>query len=221
MNNVQDVLLKTAAKVSDRRAVQRDKLIACAEAAIAHEGLSALRARNLAECVGCAVGGIYNLVADLDELILLVGQRTMADLNAQLDTVPIEAPAGGRHSVEALLAGWALTYRAFAAENRNRWRALFEFRLPPGRDLPDWFQADQMRLFVRLEKTLAAWMPKLDAPTRQLRARTLFSAVHGIVALGLEEKLVAMPPAALEDELAAFVRAYLAGLRSGSARRSA
>jgi transcriptional regulator, TetR family len=40
----------------------------------------------------------------------------------------------------------------------------------------------------------------------------LFSAVHGIVALGLEEKLVAMPVSAVESELEAFVRAYLAGL---------
>lgn len=217
MNDVQ-VILKTATPGSDRRAAQRDRLIACAEAAIADEGLAALRARSLAECTGCAVGGIYNLVTDLDELILLVGQRTMADLNAQLDTVHIETPAGGKPSAEALLVGWALAYRAFAAEHRNRWRALFEFRLPPGRDLPDWFEADQMRLFVRLEQTLAAWMPKLDGPTRQLRARTLFSAVHGIVALGLEEKLVAMPPAALEAELTAFVHAYLAGLRPAPAK---
>ncbi len=191
----------------DRRADQRAKLVACAESAIAADGLATLRARALADCVGCSVGAIYNLVADLDELTLLVAQRTMADLSACLDASETARPA----DVDRFVA-WALAYCAFAAKNRNRWRALFEHRMMPGRALPDWFAADQMRLFERLEDGLAARRPELDPPTRRLRARTLFSAVHGIVALGLEEKLVAMPVSAVEAELSAFVRAYLAGL---------
>ena len=191
----------------DRRTAQRARLIACAEAAIAAEGLAALRARSLADCVGCSVGAIYNLVTDIDELILFVAQRTMADLNARLQAVD-----QGRAGEAERFVAWALAYCAFAAENRNRWRALFEHRLAPGRALPHWFEADQMRLFVRLEEGLAARLPTLDAPARRLRARTMFSAVHGIVALGLEEKIVAMPVAAVEVELATFVRAYLAGM---------
>lgn len=191
----------------DRRAGQRDKLVACAESTIAVDGLGTLRARALADCVGCSIGAIYNLVADLDELVLLVAQRTMTALNASLEA---SGPAGAA-DVETFVA-WAQAYCAFAAAHRNRWRALFEHRLPTGRPLPDWFEADQMRLFDRLEAGLAARLPTLDTPTLRLRARTLFSAVHGIVALGLEEKLVAMPVAAVEAELAAFVRTYLAGI---------
>lgn len=204
----------------DRRAVQREALVACAEAAIAAEGLAAIRARGLADCVGCSVGAIYNLVSDLDELILLVAQRTMADLNGRLDAIDSAGVHTGAKSGDPdRFVAWALAYGAFAAQNRNRWRALFEHRLPPGRALPDWFEADQSRLFIRLEEGLAARMPMLDVPTRRLRARTLFSAVHGIVALGLEEKIVAMPVAAVEAELAIFVRSYLAGALS-SARPS-
>ncbi len=199
--------MTSRAPLSDRRDHQREKLIAAAEAAIADDGLAALRARSLAEQVGCSVGAIYNLVADLDELVLLVAQRTMGALSDRLD-----ATDTGRAGETERFVAWALAYWSFAAMNRNRWRALFEHRLPPGRSLPDWFATEQMRLFERLEEGLAARTPRLDATARRIRARTLFSAVHGIVALGLEEKLVAMPVAAVEAELKAFVRAYLAGM---------
>ena len=193
-------------KMSDR-AEQGRRLIDCAEAAIEANGLAGVRARELASCVGCSVGAIYNLVADLDELVLLVGRRTMADLNAQLD-------ATARHGDdEAQFVAWALAYAGFATTNRNRWRALFEFRMAPGKDFPDWFEADQMALFTRLERRLSGLAPTLDAATLRLRARTLFSAVHGIVALGIEGKLAALPAEAIEAELVAFVRTYVAGLR--------
>lgn len=191
----------------DRRAVQRETLIDCAEQAIASGGLAALRARNLADCVGCSVGAIYNLVADLDELTLLVAQRTIAKLNERLEAVSSD----GSTSADNFVA-WALAYCMFAADARNLWRALFEFRMAPGRSLPDWFEADRLRLFAKLEVGLSALMPSADAAALRLRARTLFSAVHGIVSLGLEEKIDTVSVAAVEAELAQFVRSYLAGL---------
>jgi len=43
-------------------------------------------------------------------------------------------------------------------------------------------------------------------------ARSLFSAVHGTVLLGLEQKLIAVPIAALRAEIATIVRAMVKGL---------
>jgi hypothetical protein len=43
-------------------------------------------------------------------------------------------------------------------------------------------------------------------------ARSLFSAVHGIVALGLEQKLIAVPIDALRSEVATIVQAMVVGL---------
>lgn len=193
-----------------RRATQREQLIAAAEAAIAAEGLGGLRARRLAETIGCSVGAIYNLVSDLDELVLLVAQRTFLALGVALD-----AALPDDDTVEARFTAWARAYLAFAAANRNRWRALFEFRLADAeRPLPAWFAADQEKLFERLETGLADLCPGVTPAARTLRARTLFSAVHGIVALGLEEKLVALPAQAVEVELVRFIVTYVGGLRT-------
>jgi hypothetical protein len=40
----------------------------------------------------------------------------------------------------------------------------------------------------------------------------MFSAVHGIISLGLEERMVAVPPDRLRQQVAQFVDTYLAGL---------
>ena len=193
---------------------QRGKLIGCAEAAIARHGLSGLRARDLAACAGCSVGGIYNLVADLDELMLLVSQRTMGKLEAVLAAAEGQAGDQGSDLGGQLLA-WARAYAGFAAAHRELWRALFEFRMSSPRDFPAWFAADQVKLFARLEAGLAPLLPDLDSAALGARARALFAAVHGIVSLGIEGKLVALPPEAIDTELVAFVETWVAGLRRG------
>src|ERR1700738_2521543 len=67
-------------KAAERRDRLRDALIDAAERTIETHGLRALRARDLAAEVGCAVGAIYNAVVDLDELIYAVNARTLAAL---------------------------------------------------------------------------------------------------------------------------------------------
>ena len=52
-------------------------------------------------------------------------------------------------------------------------------------------------------------MPVAD---RGLLARALFSAVHGMVALGLDEKAAAMSPPALRGQVVTVVTAMARGL---------
>jgi AcrR family transcriptional regulator len=196
---------------TDRHTALREQLIDAAECTIAEKGLTALKARDLARQVGCAVGTIYNVFEHLDELVLCVGLRTLAMLEAALGAAP---PLGGRHLIETAaddLVRLALAYLEFAAKHTVRWRALFEHRMNEARSLPEWFAEQQLRLFDQVERPLAALLPDLDPEARRVLARTVFSAVHGIVALGLEEKLVSLPLPDLASQLAATVRAVAAG----------
>jgi AcrR family transcriptional regulator len=195
----------------DRRAALRTRLIDAAERTIAAEGLAALKARDLAREAGCAVGMIYNVFAHLDELVLCVGARTLAMLDAALAAA--RSPGGDESAEEAVaeLVRLALAYLEFAAAHTVRWRALFEHRMAQNRPLPDWFVAQQHGLFAQIEQPLAALLPEFERDARHIFARTLFSAVHGIVALGLEEKLVSLPMPDLRRQLAATVRAITAG----------
>ncbi|ODN68707.1 TetR/AcrR family transcriptional regulator [Methylobrevis pamukkalensis] len=195
-----------------RRDAQRTALLDAAERRIADAGLTALKARDLASEVGCAVGALYTLVADMDEVVLRVGSRTLGRLDAALTASAASAAAG---TPAARLVAIARTYADFAADNLHLWRALFEFRLADGRALPDWSAEEQIRLFRHIDAPLSALRPDLPDAERHLLARTLFSAVHGIVVLGLEGKLIAVPRAGLHGQIAMVVEAIAHGLAAG------
>ena len=196
---------------ADRYTALRGQLTDVAERTIAEKGLAALKARDLAREAGCAVGTIYNVFEHLDELVLCVGSRTLAMLEATLE--PVRSPVRHSSAEEAVdeIVRLALAYLEFAAMHTVRWRALFEHRMSEARPQPEWFVEQQHRLFAQVERPLAALLPELDRDARRILARTVFSAVHGIVALGLEEKLVSLPSPDLGRQLAAAVRAIAAG----------
>ena len=162
-------------KPAQRRENLKQALLGAAERTIATQGLSGLRARALADNVGCAVGAIYNVV---------------------------------------------MVYTDFAATNTRRWRALFEHRLPDGYALPTWYVAEQMRLFSYVEGPLRVLQPQATPERVALTARSVVSAVHGMVTLGLEEKLYTLPLTSLREQVTFVVSAIGRGLVAGqNARR--
>ena len=189
--------------VSRRREQLKEALAAAAERTIATQGLRALRARALADEVGCAVGGIYNVVEDLDDLVLLVNSRTLAALESALGATGRQAgnEAGAAGDAISRLVQMALAYLDFAAANTLRWRALFEHRLPKGVDVPEWYRKEQQRLFGSVEAVLSELQTHTSRKQRAMHARSLFSAVHGLVVLGLEEKLQRLPLPVLREQM--------------------
>ncbi|KRE14498.1 transcriptional regulator [Bosea sp. Root483D1] len=195
-----------------RRERQRIQLIDAAERAIAERGLAGLKARELAQEIGCALGAIYNLVADMDELVLRVGSRTLTRLDAALSAAEgKDAPASAGEAADRLVAV-ALAYCAFARDNLQLWRVLFEHRMTEGAIVPDWAVSEQMTMFRHILEPLSVLVPDRAEPERMLMSRTLFSAVHGVVAIGLEEKLIAVPRRDLDRQIEGLVRLVCRGL---------
>lgn len=197
------------AKVGERRDQQRLALIEAAERAIEGRGLAGLKARELAAEIGVALGAIYNLVEDLDELALRVAGRTLERLDAALSEASRRAPDAS--PVDQLVAV-AVAYRRFASDNLHLWRTLFEHRMALGRPVPDWALGDQMALFRHILAPLRILRPDLDATAHFRLSQTLFGAVHGVVWLGLEEKFVGLPPDELDAQIEALTRMVCAGL---------
>jgi len=204
----------TDRSTEQRRARLRDALVAAAERAIARQGLGTLRARALAQEVGCAVGAIYNVVEDLDDLVLLVNARTLAALERELIAADRadEHPAPGANAAIARLVRMAIAYLDFAAANTARWRTLFEHRMPAGREVPAWYRDEQQRLFAYVEALLLELQAQESRVRRALLARSLFSAVHGLVVLGLEEKLQTIPLPVLREQVRFVVTAIGRGM---------
>src|SRR5262249_34941817 len=180
----------------------------------AAQGLGSLRARALADEAGCAVGAIYNVVADLDELIMLANSRTAAALEKAVAAAADHEAIADPPAAIARLVRLSMVYTDFAAANTPRWRALFEHRLPTGRAVPDWYIKEQMRLFSYVEAPLAVLQPGADRRRLALLARSLVSAVHGIVTFGLEEKLYTLPLPSPREQGTVMVSAIGRGLIS-------
>src|SRR3954464_3428897 len=121
-------------KTLERREKLRESLVSAAEKAIAVKGLAGLKTRDLARHIGVANGAVYNLVEDVDELILRVGSRTLTGLDASLTAAEGDGPAAPNE----ILVPIALAYGDFAAGNLELGRALFEHRMERGKPIPQW-----------------------------------------------------------------------------------
>ncbi|MDG1406554.1 MAG: TetR/AcrR family transcriptional regulator [Octadecabacter sp.] len=194
-----------AGKVEARRAVLRDTLIAHAETRIKADGLKNLRTRDLAKDAGCALGAIYNVFGDLNDLVLAVNARTFHRLGAAVAETLAQAPQNATQQLIVM----SHAYHRFAAENFNAWRALFDIERPAGEAAPDWYLAEIGQLFAYIDAPLSVLFPDYDAQKRALLTKALFSSVHGIVLLGLDEASAGVPAAQL-DEIISLIFSYLA-----------
>ena len=191
-----------AGKVAQRRAALRENLVLIAERTISEKGLTALRARDLASEAGCAVGAIYNVFGDLTDLVLTVNARTFHRLGADVAEALAEAP---QDPVEQLVV-MAQAYHKFAADNHLSWRALFDVDRAPGEAAPGWYLEEMGRLFTYISDPLGVIFPNRDPHEHALLTRALFSSVHGIVLLGLDEASAGVPPEDIDRMIGLILR---------------
>jgi AcrR family transcriptional regulator len=200
MNIVQEESLREQKKTR-----RRVLMVEIARRLIASKGLISLKVRDVADAAGCSIGSVYNEFGDFDGLILTVNRETVEALTARLVAVPADDPV-------RQLQGLAATYLEFAATHANLLRSLFEHRMEDDRPFPEDILQMVMQAFELMHAPLVRLLPERDPRDIALLARMMFSAVHGIISLGLEERMVAVPPDALREQLRQFVDTHLAGL---------
>jgi AcrR family transcriptional regulator len=183
------------------------RMIDIAERLIAAEGIAAAQARRIAQEADCSVGTLYNVFGGLDGLVIAVNMRTLAALGDNLQTAARGAEAA---SLEGRLLALALAYCDFAYRHTARWRALFEHRMEADKTVPEDYRAAQAGLFALIEGALPEVIA--EAGERTSAARALFAAVHGIVALALDNKLGSQDSAETERQVRLIAGAVARGL---------
>lgn len=182
-----------ASKSQVRREQLRERLVEAAELRIARDGLHELRARDLAGDAGCAVGAIYNVFDDLNAIIMAVNGRTFL----KLEEFVAGSFDGSEEPVQRLIA-MSTAYLRFAQENTRLWRALFDLQMRADGPVPDWYRDALKGLFAYIADPVGQLFPELDRVELELMTRALFSSVHGIVTLGLENRISGVPPEQIE-----------------------
>jgi AcrR family transcriptional regulator len=203
MNNVQEESLR-----EQKKGRRRLLMLEIARAIISSKGLRSLKVRDVAEAADCSIGSVYNEFGDFDGLILTVNRQTVQALTDRLRAVPSDDPVRQLHRLAA-------AYLDFATEHPNLLRSLFEHRMEEDRPFPEDILLMVMQAFALMHVPLVRLMPDRGPEETALLSRMMFSAVHGIISLGLEERMVAVPPEKLRQQVAQFIDAHLAGLGIG------
>ncbi|GFE63035.1 TetR/AcrR family transcriptional regulator [Litoreibacter roseus] len=201
-----------AGKVQKKREELRILLINIAEARIIDGGISQIRARDLAKDAGCAVGAIYNVFGDLNELVMAVNGRTFKRLGDHvMGTVKSHPDSTSAETL--VIMGHA--YLDFASKNAPAWRTLFDLEMSSDHDVPEWYMSEMRALLALIAKPLAEVFPDMEAEDVALMTRGLFSSIHGIVLLGLERRISAVP----EDQLKHMISLVLNNLTKSAQKK--
>lgn len=173
---------------------------------IANEGFGGFSARKVAKEMGYTVGTLYNVFGGYDGIVLHINSATLDDLanylSDHLEVTDLCADA---------IKNLAALYIRFAAENYNRWSALFEFNLPQHTPLPEWYSDKIKRLFSLVEAPL---LPLLggDKKEAERAAKILWASIHGICQLGLTSKLDTVGAESVEVLANTLVDTFIRGL---------
>lgn len=191
-----------AGKRQQKREALRKALIDAAEHLIVKGGLRSVKARDLASEAGCALGAIYNAFEDLNALFMEVNGRTFHRLGeAAAESLAAEVSADPRNTL--VLISYA--YLDFAVEHTNLWRALFDIEMSRDSKAPQWYLEELARLFALIKAPLTRLFPEKTDEQLNLLTRAMFSSVHGIVLLGLENRISGVP----RDQVRAMISIVL------------
>lgn len=186
----------------------RELILDAAQEIIEAHGLAGLSAREIARRIGYSPGTIYNMFANLDDVVLNVEARVLDALDQRLSGIQ----QGEGTADDKRLISIAHAYLAFTQESPRLWNLLFEHHMPPGTDLPAWYQQKLEGLMGQVERALAPHFPPGKEADCQRASRVLWAGVHGITSLSTADKLSVVTTETAGRLIDDLVSTYLAGL---------
>lgn len=196
-------------KKQNSKISKKDLILDVADRQISAGGLKSMSIRTIADELGGASSSMYYHFKDLDELVLRVNSRTIAILDGLLAQAAAESDGKG---VAVLFEKLAIAYLHFAIDHPMQFAALFEHRMTGDAPIPDWHMQEHYALFRHVEAPLASLDMPMSADERRVLARTIFSAVHGIVHLAMQGRLISLPVPEIEKQLRLITQVLASGL---------
>jgi AcrR family transcriptional regulator len=185
----------------------RELILEASTSLISEGGLAGLSAREVARRIGYSPGTLYNVFENLDDLVLHIEGRIIDELARELEGVSRE----GSPKDQALALGRA--YLKFTSEKPKLWNLLFEHHLPPGSDVPQWYQNKLDGLMQRVEGVVAELLPDRKPEEVRRSAHVLWAGVHGISSLATADKLSVVTKEGAGNLVDLLVSTYFDGLK--------
>jgi AcrR family transcriptional regulator len=188
----------------------REEIIAMAVSWIKEQlrsgSIGQLSLRQVAKAIGYSPGTLINQFGSYSMLLLHVNAQTLDELSKSMEWAVSEVK-----QPKAKLLAMANAYLNFALENPNAWRLIFEHRLDETETLPDWQMSRINQLFERVKTELASINTQSNEQSLEEAARVIWSGVHGISFLAIEDKLFQPMNLAHEQLIESLIENYLHG----------
>ena len=160
------------------------QVMAACDAWLAEQPVHELSLRSLARDVGCAPSTLLKLYGSFHNLLQHVNLESLGRLRCVIEPLLADTTPPAER-----LKALALGYWTFARPDAHRWQVRFDYPLAQEGEL-DQRQSDMIEaLFSRVEEALKEYEPNLDDLEARRLARTLWGSVHGLVQLGLNDRL--------------------------------
>ncbi|RVC61738.1 MAG: TetR/AcrR family transcriptional regulator [Mesorhizobium sp.] len=193
-----------------------ERVIAIAENLIEAGGAENLKARTIATEAGIAVGSIYNLFRDIDDLHRAVNMRLLDRLGEAGAAAMAELKKAGVTDTRQCLLALARAYAGFVEAHPASWPALLAFnRRQPAHAEPDAYEARLSDLLQIIARVLADGRFGLDENRLRIAARTLWSSVHGIVTSGYAANSAGRKADETWEQIELLVAVFIKGLERG------
>ncbi len=191
----------------------RTLILDAAQTIVEEGGLASLSARSIARVIGYAPGTLYNVYANIDEILLRVEGRLLDELDAHL-----AEELKGRTGTDAVTR-YATAYFEFARRRPGLWKLLHEHHLTPPASAPEWYLQKLTAPTSRLATVLASLDGNRETKKTQKSATALWSAIHGLSMLATSSKasgILGSNPAQVIDEM---IKLFLPGLPAARTRK--
>lgn len=152
-----------------------------AERAAVKEGLRGVAMRRIAHDVGVVPGSIYNVVGDIDDIIVRLKARILRRLRERM-----QAAVDPQADVSANALALTDAYLDFVWSNACLWTVIIEHSFSDELPMPEWYGEELLRTLGVVDGAIASLIP--DAKERELAVVTLWSALHGLASLSVSGK---------------------------------
>lgn len=147
-----------------------------------------LSLRKIANMIGYVPSTLVNVFGNYNLLLLHVVAKTLDELSAEA-TVAVEQSSNPQDALFNL----AYCYHDFALKHPNRWQLVFEHNMN-GENLPQWQSSRIEKMTGMLEQLLLAIAPHHTEKEVLKASRVLWSGVHGITLLSVDDKFFTDQP---------------------------
>lgn len=162
----------------------REMALKAARDVVDSDGSLGLSARRIAHKIGYTVGTLYLVFSNLDDLVGHLNTQTLRELRRNL-----KAAARRADTPRGRIKKMAAAYIRYATRHPNRWRLVFEHRMPEGKTSPQEMTAEIKTLFDMVEDLLREIGDWASDEELKRRATALWSGVHGVCVLTITDKL--------------------------------